>query len=297
MYSKIDRMDRFTSARGVTAVGRLIAWSAAARGRTLGLIALSLAATGAIDYATGHRFMFSPLYLFPVLLASVAYGRAAGLAVVAMAATVWAVSQLPPGAAKFPWAPLAWNVLMHSAVLGSVGWLLTALEEEMVASRQDYLTRLFNRRYFMQSLESERSRSLRSGRPFSVLSVDLDRFKALNDTLGHAAGDEALRVVARILTAGARAVDVSARMGGDEFCVLLTEADAGIAAEIARRLQAAATAEFSRCGWSLGLSIGVVTSRGVAETIEQLLDRADEAMYLEKRARRDRPISAEEPEK
>lgn len=278
---------------GVTAVGRLLNWAAAARSRTFGLIFLSLAATAIIDYATGHRYMFSPLYLFPVLLATTAYGQRIGTVVVAVAAIAWTLSQQVRGGAVFPWGPFVWNTLMHFVVLGAVGWLLTALEAEMVSARHDYLTRLFNRRHFEQSLAAERSRSTRTGVPFSVLSIDLDRFKWLNDTLGHAVGDEALKVVAALLSASARAMDLSARMGGDEFCMLLPGADAAVADSVVRRLQAAATEEFRRRGWPLGMSIGIATTRGDAETADELLRRADEAMYLQKRARRNDPMIAE----
>lgn len=186
--------------------------------------------------------------------------------------------------AGFAWRLFVWNMAMRFAVLGFIAWLLTALEQEMLAARHDYLTRLFNRRHFMQSLETERSRSARTGQPFSVLSLDLDRFKMLNDTLGHAAGDEALRVVAAVLSDGARAMDLSARMGGDEFCALLPGADASVGKAIARRLSTAATDEFRRRGWRLGLSIGVVTTSGASETVDELLRRADDSMYLEKQA-------------
>ncbi len=286
-------MERLLPPGGVSTVGRLLNWTAAARGRTFGLIILSLAATAVVDYSTGHRYMFSPLYLFPVLLATTTYGRRIGTVVAAMAAVAWTLSQQVRGAPVFPWGPFAWNALMHFAVLSAVGWLLAALEAEMVSARHDYLTRLFNRRHFAQSLAAERSRSARTGEPFSVLSIDLDRFKRLNDTLGHAAGDEALKAVAALLSASARAMDLSARMGGDEFCMLLPGADAAVADSVARRLQAAATEEFRRRGWPLGMSIGIATTRGDAETADALLRRADEAMYLQKRARRNGPMIAE----
>lgn len=278
--------------KDVSVVGRLLRWAAASRARTLGLVGFSLAATGAVDYATGYRFAFSPLYLFPVLIASAALGRPAGLSVALTAAFIWTLAQHSPGAADFSWQLFAWNTVMRFAVLGFVAWLLGALEREMLAARHDYLTHLFNRRHFMQSLEAERSRSDRTGVPFSVLSLDLDRFKTLNDTLGHAVGDEALRVVAGVLSDSARAMDVSARMGGDEFSVLLPEADADVAEAIAQRLLAGCADEFRRRGWPIGISIGIATGVGAAETIDDLLRRADDSMYEQKQARRHGSVPA-----
>ena len=175
---------------------------------------------------------------------------------------------------------------MRFGVLGFIAWLLTELEQEMLAARHDYLTRLYNRRHFMQSIEAERGRSQRTGEPYSVLSLDVDQFKKLNDTLGHAAGDEALRVVAGMLSESSRTMDVSARMGGDEFCVLLPGADKNVANAIARRMIGAATEEFRRRGWPIGLSIGIATASGASESVDELLRRADEHMYGEKQAHR-----------
>jgi len=147
-----------------------------------------------------------------------------------------------------------------------------------------------------RSIEAERSRSQRTGEPYSVLSLDLARFKRLNDTLGHAAGDEALRVVAAVLSESSRAMDVSARMGGDEFCVLLPGADESVANSIARRLLAAATDEFQRRGWPIGMSIGIATTSGATETVDELLRRADENMYEERQTRRRCSLSATDSE-
>lgn len=281
--------------KGVTVVGRLIRWSAASRVRTIALVAVSLAATGAIDSATGYRYAFSPLYLFSVLVASTALGRLAGQGVALTAALVWTLAQHPPGTAGFAWQLFAWNTVMRFAVLGFIAWLLTALEEEMLAARHDYLTHLYNRRYFMQSLEAERSRSDRTGEPFSLLSLDLDQFKKLNDSRGHKVGDEALLVVAGVLSETARAMDVSARTGGDEFSVLLPGADERVGRSIARRLRTVAVDAFRCRGWPIGMSIGVATTSGTAETADEILRRADESMYQEKMRRRG-SVPAADPE-
>lgn len=279
----MDRAERIQTASGPSAVGRLIRWSAATSFRALTLVAALLAATGAADYATGYRYAFSPFYLLPVLIASAAFGRVTGTSVALTAAAVWTLSQEPPWTPAFSAILFVWNTLMRFLVLGSVAWLLGVLEHEMQDARRDYLTRLFNRRHFMEWLEAERVRSRRSGRPFSVLSVDVDRFKALNDSRGHAVGDDALRCVARVLAACARAMDVPARVGGDEFCLLLPETDEETARVVVHRLAEDSSREFRHRGWPIALSIGVATARGSTEGAEDVLSRADKAMYREKR--------------
>lgn len=282
----MNQSDPLSGLRRPTAVGRWITWAAISRARTVALVAFSLAVTGVIDHATGSQYAVSPLYLFPVLIASTAIGRVAGIVVAMTAAVVWTLALQSPGAAVATWRPFAWNVSMRFAVLAFVAWLLSELEQEMVAARHDFLTHLSNRRHFMLSLEAERNRSARTGRPYSLLSIDLDGFKMLNDTRGHAVGDEALRIVAAVLSRASRAMDLSARMGGDEFCILRPGADAGLATSIAARLHASASEEFRGRGWPLGLSIGVATATGAEETVDELLRRADDAMYRNKLSRR-----------
>lgn len=274
-----------SNADSIPVAGGLIAWSVASRARAVILIGIVLAAIGAIDYATGYKYAFAPFYLFPVLIASAALGRVAGLIVAVTAAVVWTLAQQPLGTTGYPLKLFVWNTAMRSVVLGFIAWVLAVLEQEMLAARHDYLTRLFNRRHFIQSLEAERSRSARTGQPFSVLSLDLDKFKKLNDTQGHVVGDKALRVVATVLSNSARAMDVSARMGGDEFCVLLPGADEDVGKLIAQRLLATATEEFRRRGWPIGMSIGIATTTGASETVDELLHRADGRMYEEKQSR------------
>ncbi|WP_395702314.1 GGDEF domain-containing protein [Aquabacterium sp.] len=146
-------------------------------------------------------------------------------------------------------------------------------------SRRDPLTGLYNQRFFAESLRRELSRARRAGRPLSLLYVDVDDFKLVNDRRGHLAGDEVLRAVAGLLQATCRDYDLCCRYGGDEFCVLLPDADAATATEIAGRL----IEEWSRQPGQPPLSVGVAQA-GPDDWPEpaQLIGQADRAMYSAK---------------
>jgi len=149
----------------------------------------------------------------------------------------------------------------------------------------DELTGCLNRRAFDDALRAEAVRARRYGRPFSVIMADLDRFKAINDTFGHAAGDTALRTVASVLEGGVRAGDVVGHVGGDEFAVLLPETGAEEAAEAAVRL--GATVRDAQSGVHLTMSLGVSTWSGPEDSAEVVVRRADQALYTAKQAGRD----------
>ena len=156
-------------------------------------------------------------------------------------------------------------------------------------SFRDEVTRLYNRRFFSIRLEEEVSRHRRFSRPVSVALVDLDGFKAVNDELGHAVGDETLREVGELLLRYSRGINVVGRYGGDEFAVLLVEtsrAGAKIYAERIRRIIAGHA--FSHCR-PITASFGVASiPEDAAPAADELVRAADEALYAAKRAGRNR---------
>ena len=152
----------------------------------------------------------------------------------------------------------------------------------------DPLTGLPNRRALSEALERAIARAQRTGLPLAVLALDLDGFKAINDGLGHPAGDATLLAIADRLRCTIRRSDLVARLGGDEFAVIATEAGGrGPMTRLARRLTAALSAPIGlgEVEASVGVSIGVAFHPGDGETTEQLLTRADEALYSAKRQR------------
>jgi diguanylate cyclase (GGDEF)-like protein len=164
------------------------------------------------------------------------------------------------------------------------------LAELALASRRDALTGLPNRRAFEEDLAREAARAAREGTPLSVVVLDVDRFKAVNDGYGHAAGDAVLRGVAARAAAVLRAGHLLARIGGEEFAVVLAGADLARAAEIAERMRA------SIAGAPLdaaGLAVPVTASLGCAalasgERPGALVARADARLYAAKHGGRDR---------
>ena len=153
-------------------------------------------------------------------------------------------------------------------------------------AHQDVLMALPNRRGFMRELERLVARAARYGTPAAMLFVDLDGLKMINDTFGHQAGDQALIQVAQLLSAGVRRGDIVGRLGGDEFGILLEQANGASAHETAARLgDVIAACDFLHDGDALPLSvaIGVAMIDGQSSPAEVMAE-ADEEMYRRKAA-------------
>jgi diguanylate cyclase (GGDEF)-like protein len=167
----------------------------------------------------------------------------------------------------------------------TIGSLNRQADQLVKIAHTDPLTGLANRRHLFERLESEFSRAQRYRRPFCLLYIDMDGFKAINDQFGHLFGDEILRGSARAMQAVLRATDLLARIGGDEFAVLLPETDLVGSEHVANKLRKSLTAygnQLSPSLPSLTLSIGVGQIGDDDDAIEDILSRADKAQYLAK---------------
>lgn len=151
----------------------------------------------------------------------------------------------------------------------------------------DALTDLPNRRYFMENMTRMLSGARRYDENMSLMMIDLDDFKNINDTLGHPAGDEAIRLAANTLRHGLRESDLIARLGGDEFCVLLPNADRDQAAQVAEKLKKdmakASVSDDTGKTIHLGCSIGIVTLTPDIRDPDAMLNLADKALYEDKK--------------
>lgn len=138
----------------------------------------------------------------------------------------------------------------------------------------DMQTGLCSRRHFFELAEQELAHSKRYGKRLSVLMMDLDEFKPVDETCGHRAGDDVLRMAGDVCRKTLREVDIAAHIGGDEFAILLPESDAAQAMEVAERLRSR-----MKPGLSLSASVGIATLNDADATVERLLDLAGKALY------------------
>jgi diguanylate cyclase (GGDEF)-like protein len=162
---------------------------------------------------------------------------------------------------------------------------LDTCEEEAFT---DHLTGLANRRRFERQLDREVSRTLRYSRPFCLLLLDIDNFKEVNDTYGHDAGDEAIRRLSLTLQAGTRGIDLAARIGGEEFAVILPETEFEGGVDVAERLRVAIKETEIPIVGRITASFGVGEFPLCAATGRELVTLADGALYEAKRQGRDR---------
>jgi diguanylate cyclase (GGDEF)-like protein len=274
---------------------------------TLVLYALSLALivlVGVLDWWSGDQVLLYVLHLVPVGLLAWGRGAYAGLggAIVATGVTLLAYRSAA-GAFRtiHMWqgivcfvsgAAVAWTVarVRHDRVR-----IVRLLEDEHRLAREDPHTGLPSARAFHERLALEIERMRRHGRPLSLLYLDIDDFKSVNDQRGHQAGDQLLARVGRILRATVRAVDLCARLGGDEFAILMPETSAEEAASVAERVRASIRSSFSEGGASVGASMGLATFDAPPIDAQAPLSVADGLMYEAKRSGKNRIVRRSVP--
>jgi diguanylate cyclase (GGDEF)-like protein len=168
---------------------------------------------------------------------------------------------------------------VEKALSESESRLKNLLAKEHDLARIDPLTTVPNRRAFYEALDTERVRSIRYHRPLTIAYVDLDNFKKVNDSLGHAVGDELLVEVAAGLKSNLRATDYVGRLGGDEFAVLLPETDATGATLVLHKLRLGLLEQMKAHNWEVTFSIGAATFLDPPDSLDIIIRMADETMY------------------
>ena len=264
-----------------------------------------------ILFAPGDLYLVNPAFLLSVLVAGAIISSAAGYLFAAASILVnlggwlYARGAAPPGYFPFD-AATGWifilvqglvaigsAAILHtlmSHIRQTIGRLHRQTEQMTELAHTDPLTNLANRRFFMDQLEREFARARRHHRPISLIYLDLDGFKAINDRFGHLFGDDVLRGVSRSMQSILRSADLLARIGGDEFAVLLPETIQPGAVNVAAKLRKALAAyvhQFGAALPSLTFCAGVAQLRESDTTIDDILGRADEAQYMAKTTGKD----------
>jgi len=251
---------------------------------------------GALDYVTGYEIGFSLFYLAPVSLVAWTKGRGAGYVTATLAAFIWLGADSLAGHRYSHVAIAYWNMAIRLGFfvffVAALAALADAVARDRESARTDYLTALNNSRAFYDLAAAELERARRYGHPLAVAYVDVDNFKELNDEAGHREGDECLRVTGDVIKRAVRAGDIPARMGGDEFVVLMPETAPAEAVGVAERLRAALGASTRGRGWPVSFSIGVASFATAPPTAGELVKRADELMYKAKAAGKNRVVAA-----
>jgi diguanylate cyclase (GGDEF)-like protein len=264
------------------------------------IFVLGLALVAAITTfkeTAGHDIPVTDFMLVPVaavgwLVTERAYAYlAAGLtAIVTVAIAVTGQAQGQLGAAL---AAAGMRFVLYLVVLALLGAIRNVQLARKTEARTDYLTGAANARAFEEVATAELERSRRYGRPLSLLYLDVDDFKTVNDTFGHAAGDNVLAEVSHMLRCSVRGNDLVARLGGDEFAVLMPETGRFAAVAVARR----AREELARLtlpdGETVRSSVGVVSYARPPASVDAMIHDADTLMYRAKEQGKDRIESAE----
>jgi diguanylate cyclase (GGDEF)-like protein len=200
-------------------------------------------------------------------------------------ALAWSGTEVAITWPDFPLIAFALNVFTRSVAFTVIGRVLIKLWREREYARKDVLTGLATRLELLERLRIEQGRSERSGRPYSLLFIDIDQFKAMNDTYGHQTGDEVLKVLADILRTSSRKVDIAARLGGDEFVLLLPDTDNLSCDTLINRIDSSSIQAFEERKWPISISIGRTTHLGKSNEVDHVIGLADRNMYETKKAK------------
>ncbi|MCB9134101.1 MAG: GGDEF domain-containing protein [Anaerolineales bacterium] len=247
------------------------------------LVILLAGGIGWLEYLSNFELSFSFLYLIPLTLITWQRGWKAGLFIAGFCTLIG----LAAGNLSLFRIILYWEALNRLIIFCFMIVLLSrfrnTLAHERILAQTDTLTGLMNRRAFYNVLSQEKARMARYGHPATLVYVDLDAFKEVNDLHGHPVGDYLLEVVAQTLLRQVRDIDKVARLGGDEFAVLLPETDEEAAQTIIPRLRFRLLAAMEEHGWPITFSFGVLTCYQADLEVSVLIQVADGLMYSVKR--------------
>ncbi|WP_319524372.1 diguanylate cyclase [uncultured Desulfosarcina sp.] len=256
-----------------------------ARGKPLLLTAIValICGIGWVRFLTGPEFAFSLLYLPPIITVTWFFGLFWGIfsALLSTLSILMADLSLIDRFSS-PYIPLAnesFRLIIFLFMVFIIFRYKKILARHKEMAMMDPLTRIANRRAFFHLAGMEIDRSRRYGHPFSVMVIDVDDFKQINDRFGHDAGDRLLITMVDTIRRHIRGIDIVARFGGDEFVVLLVKTGEEAAAMVAGKLKSRLLSVVAENRWPVTFSIGMATYHSVPENVEETIRAADRLMY------------------
>lgn len=239
-----------------------------------------------------YEFTFSILYILPVMAAAWFGNKSLGITVSVFAAIVWFVGDLFSGRIYsqpfIPYINTAARMILFMSFSILVNAIRDFLKMEIRLANEDFLTKISNSRGFFRYAEMELNRLKRYKKPFTVVYLDADNFKSVNDMHGHKAGDLLLVEIARIIRKHIRPTDMVARLGGDEFGIILIEAGPVKAKKIAGKIYRMLCNAMKKKYDIVTFSFGVVTFMKPARTVDDVIKKADDLMYTAKHGGKNR---------
>jgi len=244
-----------------------------------------------VDYQTGDEFPLIVCYLPSIMVICWVGQLTLSAALATGCSTGWLIDDFVIlGHGTITNAQL-WTAATHfvffQVVIVVLIRLHAALEREKAMARTDGLTGLANSRAFREQASRELSRAQRMYAPVSVVYLDCDNFKQVNDTMGHCEGDRLLREVGTAMQEGIRGTDVAARMGGDEFAILMPSTTRDEAEVVVQRIRERLLSLSASHEWPVTFSIGVIVYQSIPDSVDEMIRGADNLMYEVKRDQKD----------
>lgn len=258
------------------------------KSRILTVALFSVVIIAMLDFLTGKEITFSFIYIAPIALIAWINGQREGIFLSVTSALIWTLANHTFAEPQARLLISYWNAGAHVGFFLTVTLLVAelrlVLNKEKTLARTDFLTGTLNRRAFYELANLELTRLKRNQHAFTMIYMDIDDFKAVNDRRGHDTGDQLLKLVAETLAGHIRPFDSLGRLGGDEFAILMPETNQKAARAIAPRLQTILLAKMRENDYPVTFSMGALTYLSAPETIEQVLKLTDLLLYRVKRA-------------